>query len=45
LAAYLSGKKVVDKETVDSAYKDRVENIVEDKSTTEAKSNKNTKKK
>src|SRR5919198_194114 len=45
LAAYLAGKKVVDKETVDSAYKDRVENIGEDKSPTEAKSNKNAKKK
>ncbi|MGI0034921.1 MAG: hypothetical protein ACRD98_03515 [Nitrososphaera sp.] len=32
LASYLAGKKVVDKETVDLAYKDRVDNIGEDKS-------------
>ena len=44
LAAYLAGKTVVDKETVDAAYNDRIENIGEDKSPTEAKSNKNAKK-
>jgi general secretion pathway protein A len=32
LAAFLSNKKVIDKQTVDSAYKDRVDNIGEDKS-------------
>jgi type II secretory pathway predicted ATPase ExeA len=37
LAAFLSSKKAVDKETVDSAYKDRVENIGEDKSSTNTK--------
>jgi general secretion pathway protein A len=37
LAAFLSGKKAVDKETVDSAYKDRVTNIGEDKLRTKAK--------
>ena len=45
LAAFLAGKKSVDKEIVDSAYKDRVENIGEDKSPTEAKKEKNSKKK
>ena len=44
LAAYLAGKTVVDKETVDAAYNDRIENIGEDKPPTEAKSNKNVKK-
>jgi general secretion pathway protein A len=37
LAAYLAGKTVVDRDTVDGAYRDRVENIGEDKSPTEAK--------
>lgn len=32
LAAFLEGKRVVDKETVDAAFKDRVDNIGEDKS-------------
>jgi general secretion pathway protein A len=45
LAAYLAGKKVVDKDTVDAAYKDRVENIGEDKFPADAKASKNTKKK
>jgi hypothetical protein len=45
LAAFLSDKKRVGKETVDAAYKDRVSNIGEDKSPTDAKSMKNTKKK
>jgi type II secretory pathway predicted ATPase ExeA len=45
LAAFLSGKKVVDKETIDSAYKDRVENIGEDKLSSKAKQNKEAKKK
>ena len=45
LAAFLAGKKTVDKEIVDSAYKDRVENIGEDKSPTQPKPNKDTKKK
>ncbi len=45
LAAFLAGKKTVDKEIVDSAYKDRVENIGEDKSPAQPKPNKNTKKK
>ncbi len=45
LAAYLAGKRVVDKDTVDAAYKDRVENIGEDKSPADAKASKNTKKK
>jgi type II secretory pathway predicted ATPase ExeA len=45
LAAFLAGKKSVDKEIVDSAYKDRVENIGEDKSPTQSKPNKDTKKK
>jgi general secretion pathway protein A len=31
LAAFLANKKVIDKQTVDSAYKDRVDNIGEDK--------------
>ncbi len=44
LAAYLGGKAIVDKETVDSAFKDRVDNIGEDKIPPEAKSHKNTKK-
>ena len=44
LAAFLAGKKTVDKEIVDSAYKDRVENIGEDKSPTQPKPNKDTKK-
>jgi type II secretory pathway predicted ATPase ExeA len=44
LAAYLAGKKVVDKETVFSAFKDRVDNIGEVKLLTGTKSNKNTKK-
>jgi general secretion pathway protein A len=42
LAAYLAGKKVVDRETVDAAYRDRVENIGEDKAPTGAKSQKRT---
>ena len=45
LAAFLSGKTVVDKETVEAAYKDRVINIGEDKSPTEIKPLKNNKKK
>jgi hypothetical protein len=45
LAAFLSDKKRVDKETVEAAYKDRVSNIGEDKSPTESKSVKNIKKK
>jgi general secretion pathway protein A len=45
LAAYLAGKKVVDKATVDAAYQDRVENIGEDKSPTTTKSLRQTKKK
>src|SRR5215203_643352 len=45
LAAFLSDKKSVGKETVDAAYKDRVTNIGEDKSPAEAKLKKNTKKK
>jgi general secretion pathway protein A len=45
LAAFLSDKKSVGKETVDAAYKDRVTNIGEDKSPTEAKLKKNAKKK
>jgi hypothetical protein len=45
LAAFLADKKVVDKITVDAAYKDRVSNIGEDKSHPEAKVMKNTKKK
>ena len=45
LAAFLSGKTLVDKDTVDAAYKDRVTNIGEDKSSAERKSMKNTKKK
>jgi type II secretory pathway predicted ATPase ExeA len=44
LAAFLSGKKIVDKETVDSAYKDRVENIGDDKLPATAKPNKHPKK-
>jgi general secretion pathway protein A len=42
LAAYLADKKTVDKQTVDSAYKDRVENIGEDKSPPKNVSHKNT---
>src|SRR5918911_917209 len=38
LAAYLSGKKSVDKEIVDAAYRDRVENIGEIRANQEAKS-------
>jgi len=45
LAAFLSGKMLVDKDTVDYAYKDRVTNIGEDKSLAELQSMKNTKKK
>jgi general secretion pathway protein A len=45
LAAFLSGKALVDKDTVDAAYKDRVTNIGEDKSPTELTAMKNTKKK
>ena len=45
LAAFLSGKTLVDKETVEDAYKDRVINIGEDKTPTEIKALKNTKKK
>jgi general secretion pathway protein A len=45
LAAFLSGKALVDKDTVDAAYKDRVTNIGEDKFPTDIKSLKNTKKK
>lgn len=45
LAAYLAGKKEVDKATVDAAYQDRVDNIGEDKSPTHTKSLKQTKKK
>ncbi len=44
LAAFLSDKKEVDKETVDATYKDRITNIGEVKSPTELKSMKNTKK-
>ena len=44
LAAFLAGRKVVDKQTVDSAYKDRVDNIGEDKPSAEVPSNKYTKK-
>lgn len=44
LAAYLAGKKQVDRETVDSAYKDRVDNIGEDKDPSEVKTNKRRKK-
>jgi hypothetical protein len=45
LVAFLSEKRKVDKEIVDAAYKDRISNIGEDKSPTEAKSIKNIKKK
>src|SRR5215218_4250504 len=45
LAAFLMGKKVVDKATVDAAYQDRVENIGEDKSPTTTKALRQTKKK
>jgi general secretion pathway protein A len=44
LAAYLAGKNVVDKETVDAAYQDRIENIGEAKSLTNSKSQKNNEK-
>jgi general secretion pathway protein A len=44
LAAYLAEKKTVDKQTVDSAYTDRVENIGEDKSPPKSMSHKNAKK-
>ena len=40
LAAYLEAQSVVDKATVASAYKDRVDNISEDKSLTGAKASK-----
>jgi general secretion pathway protein A len=40
LAAYLAGKSVVDKEIVDAAYQDRIENIGEPKSLTNTKSHK-----
>jgi general secretion pathway protein A len=40
LVAYLAGKNVVDKETVDAAYQDRIENIGETKSLTNIKSHK-----
>ena len=40
LVAYLAGKNVVDKETVDAAYQDRIENIGETKSLTSTKSHK-----
>lgn len=45
LAAYLAGKKVVDKQTVDAAFQDRVENIGEDKSPSNTKSLRQTRKK
>src|SRR6266568_5275311 len=45
LAAFLSGKTLVDKDTVDATYKDRVINIGEDKLPTEMKPIRNTKKK
>jgi general secretion pathway protein A len=44
LAAFLSRKKVVDIETVEAAYNDRVANIGEVKSPTKERSNKNAKK-
>jgi general secretion pathway protein A len=44
LAAFLSGKKAVDRDIVDSAYIDRVENIGEDKLPIKAKPTKNAKK-
>jgi general secretion pathway protein A len=44
LAAFLAGKSVVDKETVDAAFKDRVDNIGEDKSPVKNKAMKNTQK-
>jgi len=40
LAAYLAGKNVVDKQTVDAAYQDRIENIGESKLLTNTKSQK-----
>jgi general secretion pathway protein A len=40
LAAYLAGKYVVDKQTVDAAYQDRIENIGESKLLTNTKSQK-----
>ena len=45
LAAFLSEKRSVDKETVNAAYQDRITNIGEDKSLVEAKPVKNNKKK
>jgi general secretion pathway protein A len=44
LAAFLAGKKVVDKQTVDAAYRDRVANIGEDTSPTRGVIHKNAKK-
>jgi general secretion pathway protein A len=43
LAAYLAGKKVVDKEIVESAYKDRIDNIGEFNPDLEKKKGKTTK--
>ncbi len=43
LVAYLAGKKEVDKETVDAAFKDRIDNIGEDKSPAKAKLHKSAK--
>jgi general secretion pathway protein A len=40
LVAFLAGKNVVDKETVDAAYQDRIENIGETKTLTSTKSHK-----
>ena len=40
LVAYLAGKNMVDKETVDAAYQDRIENIGETKSLISTKSHK-----
>jgi general secretion pathway protein A len=45
LAAFLSEKKSVDKETINAAYQDRITNIGEDKALVEAKLVKNNKKK
>ena len=44
LAAFLAGKKVVDTQTVDAAYRDCVENIGEDTSPTRGITHKNAKK-
>lgn len=44
LAAFLSGKKAVDRETVESAYKNRIENIGRDKSSIKTKTSKEIKK-